>query len=102
MELASLVSEGGIDVYEERLLKLLKSKWLKGEHATLTSDSGNQQGEACINHKSLVLSTELLNGMLLHTVQLSERKLQHLSRKRAEGANYKTIHGFFFYTAWTK
>lgn len=92
MELASLVSEGGIDVYEERLLKLLKSKWLKG----------NQQGEACINHKSLVLSTELLNGMLLHTVQLSERKLQHLSRKRAEGANYKTIHGFFFYTAWTK
>ena len=27
--------------------------------------------------------------------QLAERKPQHLSKKRAEGANYETIYGFF-------
>ena len=34
-------------------------------------------------------------GFLKRWPQLVERKPQHLSKKRAEGANYETIHGFF-------
>lgn len=34
-------------------------------------------------------------GFLQRWPKLSERKAQHLSRKRAEGANYETIHEFF-------
>ena len=34
-------------------------------------------------------------GFLKRWPQLAERKPQHLSKKRAEGANYETIHGFF-------
>ena len=39
LELVSLVSEGGMAVFEERfsLLQLLKSKWLNGEHPALSS-----------------------------------------------------------------
>ena len=39
LELATLVSEGGMQVYEERLslLQIIKSKWLNSEHLTLTS-----------------------------------------------------------------
>ena len=42
LDLASLVFEGGMNVFEEciSLLQLLKSKWSKGEHATLSSNCG--------------------------------------------------------------
>ena len=33
-------------------------------------------------------------GFLKRWPKLAERKPQHLSQKRAEGANYETIHGF--------
>ena len=38
LELASLTSEGGMTLFEERysLLKVLKSKWLNGEHPALS------------------------------------------------------------------
>ena len=41
LKLASLVSEGGMAVFEERfsLLQLLKSKWLNGEHPALSTCS---------------------------------------------------------------
>ena len=34
-------------------------------------------------------------GFLKRWPKLSERKPQHLSRKRAEGANHETIYAFF-------
>ena len=38
LQLASLVSEGGMNCYEERygLLKIIKDKWSKGESVTLS------------------------------------------------------------------